>query len=159
MNWDSVGLRKTLERPTCHLKHDSSPNLNEFFPVWPICTRWVGSTAVASNNEDRVKKQTSIPIVWGSKTWEGYGSFSLSLWWVRKEKTDFEMSEFQRLSVSIAQSAFLGGRLGGKECQQDAVKVKIGRKVTGDKSQGRQCAPRGGEEPSLCAVRCCSALD
>lgn len=78
-------------------------------------------------------------------------------------KSDFEMSEFQRLGVSLPQSAFWKGdwvsRSSSKEQGQDAVKGSMGRKVAEDKSQGRHRAPRGGEESSFCGLRCCSVMD
>lgn len=78
-------------------------------------------------------------------------------------KSGFEMSKFQRLGVSIPQSAFWKGdwvsRSSSKERGQDAVKASMGRKVAEDKNQGRHHALRGGEEPSFCGLRCCSVMD
>lgn len=87
----------------------------------------------------------------------------LTLYLIGEEgKIDFEMSEFQRLSVSIPQSFWEGDRVSRSSSTEqgwDAVKVKIGRKGPEDKSQGRQSDPRGGEHPSLCGLRSCSVLD
>lgn len=128
--------------------------------MWPIGTRWVGSTAVASNSGDRVQNNTSIPIVWGSKTWEGYGSFLLSVWQVKEEKLILKCQSFKG-SVWAFPSLLFGREIWSSSTEQgqDAVKVKTGRKVAKDKSQGRHHSPRRGEEHSLCGLRCCSVLD
>ena len=111
MNWNSLRLRRTLERPTCHLKYHSSPNLNGLVPMmWPICTRWVGPSAVGSKGEDRMDKQTSRLLIFlGKQIIRGIWQLLTFPVMGGEGKTNFEISGFQRLGVSIPESAFWEG--------------------------------------------------
>lgn len=86
----------------------------------------MGSTAVGSKDEDRVKKHShclgeqNMRRIWQLVTLSVIGE---------EGKTDFEMSGFQRLSISIllfGEGDWASG-ISSTDQGQDAEKAKIGR--------------------------------